>query len=352
MGDFSTGDVLVKTNPFIFYVDSEDKIETGKKQDYPNPLRAIFDDLAPLLFESEPSTRYPQEFSGVKGFDILTDPLSALMVSSAVPDPIIGLTTQRRYRPTVQGEMGLATHMNLLVDRSSSMGANSCVYGYAKDGTPLGGVDIATIASGLMVAQCEIAKDTFSVFEFDTSADVVWEGPSGDHKGYLDWIFSEFISESRPFAPTGGTTLWVGLELMYESLQNYDFDQTVSVIIIDATLNKGEWASALKEYDPKLRALGPVFYILIGSSVGEMKKQLDKSKNSLLEVLFEMYKTDMSTFALSCSVLAGEDGNMKELAGSLIDIASMNQRKKNGEDDEDHTMTLAIDPDEEEEEED
>ena len=57
MGDFSTGDVLVTTNPFIFYVDSEDKIETGSRQDYPNPLRAIFDDLAPLLFESDPSTR-------------------------------------------------------------------------------------------------------------------------------------------------------------------------------------------------------------------------------------------------------------------------------------------------------
>ena len=70
MGNFSTGNVLVKDNPFIFYQDSEDRIETGNRQDYPNPLRAIFDDLAPLLFESDPSTRYPQEFSGVKGFDI------------------------------------------------------------------------------------------------------------------------------------------------------------------------------------------------------------------------------------------------------------------------------------------
>ena len=64
MGNFSTGNVLVKNNPFIFYQDSEDMIETGNRQDYPNPLRAIFDDLAPLLFESDPSTRYPQEFSG------------------------------------------------------------------------------------------------------------------------------------------------------------------------------------------------------------------------------------------------------------------------------------------------
>ena len=348
MGDFSTGDVLVTTNPFIFYVDSEDKIETGSRQDYPNPLRAIFDDLAPLLFESDPSTRYPQELSGVKGFDILTDPLSALMVSSAVPDPVIGLTTQRRYRPTVQGEMGLATHMNLLVDRSSSMSSSMSVYGFGKDGTPLGGVDVATIASGLMVAQCAIAKDTFSVFEFNGSSGITWEGPSGEHQAYLDWIFADFINESRPFAPSGSTDLNQGLELMYESLEGYDFDQTVSVVIIDATLSKSAWNSSIKNYDSKLRALGPLFYILIGSSVGALGAQLKKSRDQLEELLFEMYKTDMSQFALDFGILVGEDGEIEEFAGKLIEIASMNQKKKIGEDDEDNTLALAVTPDEEE----
>jgi len=345
MGDFSTGDVLVKENPFIFYEESEKKIETGKRSDYPNPLKAIFDDLAPLLFESEPSTRYPQELSGVKGFDILNDPLSALMVSSAVPDPVIGLTTQRRYRPTVQGEMGLSTHMNLLVDHSGSMDVNSMCYGYAQDGTPLGGVDVATIAAGLMVAQCGIAKDTFSVFEFDHSADVVWEGPSGDHKGFLDWIFSDFIDESRPFAPSGSTTLQTGLKLMYDSMEGYDFDQTVSCVIIDATLDKGQWKSSIKEYDPKLRALGPLFYILIGASVGELGKQLLKSKKQLDEVLFEMYKTDMSQFTFDFAVTMGEDGTLKDFAGTLVEISSMNQKKKIGEDNEDNKILLPDDDD-------
>lgn len=345
MGDFSTGDVLVKENPFIFYEESEKKIETGKRSDYPNPLKAIFDDLAPLLFESEPSTRYPQELSGVKGFDILNDPLSALMVSSAVPDPVIGLTTQRRYRPTVQGEMGLSTHMNLLVDHSGSMDVNSMCYGYAQDGTPLGGVDVATIAAGLMVAQCGIAKDTFSVFEFDHSADVVWEGPSGDHKGFLDWIFSDFIDESRPFAPSGSTTLETGLRLMYDSMEGYDFDQTVSCVIIDATLDKGQWKSSIKEYDPKLRALGPLFYILIGASVGELGKQLLKSKEQLDEVLFEMYKTDMSQFTFDFAVTMGEDGTLKDFAGTLVEISSMNQKKKIGEDNEDNKILLPDDDD-------
>jgi len=345
MGDFSTGDVLVKENPFIFYEESEKKIETGKRSDYPNPLKAIFDDLAPLLFESEPSTRYPQELSGVKGFDILNDPLSALMVSSAVPDPVIGLTTQRRYRPTVQGEMGLSTHMNLLVDHSGSMSVDSMCYGYAQDGTPLGGVDVATIAAGLMVAQCGIAKDTFSVFEFDHSADVVWEGPSGDHKGFLDWIFSDFIDESRPFAPKGSTTLQTGLKLMYDSMEGYDFDQTVSCVIIDATLDKGQWKSSIKEYDPKLRALGPLFYILIGASVGELGKQLLKSKKQLDEVLFEMYKTDMSRFTFDFAVTMGEDGTLKDFAGTLVEISSMNQKKKIGEDNEDNKILLPDDDD-------
>ena len=341
MGDFSTGDVLVKNNPFIFYIENEKKIETGKKQEYPNPLRAIFDDLAPLLFESEPSTRYPQEFSGVKGFDILNDPLSALMVTSSVPDPVIGLTTQRRYRPTVQGEMGLATHMNLLVDASGSMDASSMVYGHAKDGTPLGGVDVATIAAGLMVAQCAIAKDTFSVFDFESSGHTVWEGPSGDHKGFLDFMFADYTEKSRPFAPRGGTNLDKGLKMTYESLETYDFDQTVTCVIIDAT--DIDWESNISRYDPKLRALGPLFYIIIGSSIGALGKQLKNARQRLEEVLYDMYKTDMSRFALDFGILVGEDGNITDFAGKLIEIASMNQKKKIGEDDEDHTLTLADD---------
>jgi len=341
MGDFSTGDVLVKNNPFIFYIENEKKIETGKKQEYPNPLRAIFDDLAPLLFESEPSTRYPQEFSGVKGFDILNDPLSALMVTSSVPDPVIGLTTQRRYRPTVQGEMGLATHMNLLVDASGSMDASMMVYGHAKDGTPLGGVDVATIAAGLMVAQCAIAKDTFSVFDFESSGHIVWEGPSGDHKGFLDFIFADYTESSRPFAPRGATNLYDGLKTTYDSLETYDFDQTVTCVIIDAT--DIDWESNISRYDPKLRALGPLFYIIIGSSIGALGKQLKNARQKLEDVLYDMYKTDMSRFALDFGILVGEDGNITDFAGKLIEIASMNQKKKIGEDDEDHTLTLADD---------
>jgi hypothetical protein len=49
----------------------------------------------------------------------------------------------------------------------------------------------------------------------------------------------------------------------------------------------------------------------------------------------------MSKFALDFGILVGEDGNITDFAGKLIEIASMNQRKKIGEDDNDNTMTLA-----------
>ena len=127
-------------------------------------------------------------------------------------------------------------------------------------------------------------------------------------------------------------------------MEGYDFDQTVSCVIIDATLNKGQWVRSIKEYDPKLRALGPLFYILIGASVGELGKQLLKSKKELDEVLFEMYKTDMSQFTFDFAVSMGEDGTLKEFAGTLVEISSMNQKKKIGEDDEDNKILL---PDEE-----
>mgnify|MGYP004149875787 CR=1 FL=1 len=57
----------------------------------------------------------------------------------------------------------------------------------------------------------------------------------------------------------------------------------------------------------------------------------------------------MSRFALDFGILVGEDGNIQDFAGKLIEISSMNMKKKLGEDDEDNAILL---PDADEDEDD
>lgn len=334
MGSFSTN-TAAEDNPFTFTLPA-DPVEEGKERDeYPNPLRAIYDDLAPLLFESEPSTRYPKEFSAVKGFDILIDPLSALMPASAVPDPVIGLTTQRAYRPSIQGVDGLSTHMDILVDASGSMGGT--VYGYGRTGFPLEGVDIATIACAMMVAQCQIAKDSFAIYQFGNNSrpSAEWEGPSMEHQACIDWLMGDFTDE-RPFAPSNGTPLNQGLNTCAVAREGYDFDQAVTCVIMDATFSYSTWKSQIFDSslknDNDLRAPGttnPVFYIIIGSGAdASTKATLEESANDLKRVLREHYKQDMDKFVLDFAITMDENGNFKDFAGSLIEISSMNMKKK------------------------
>ena len=102
MGTFGSGE-RYGDNPFIFFESGEYIINPQSQQDMPNPLRAMYEDLAPLLIRSPPSKRYPQQPTGRKSWDVLTDPISELIVTSAVPDPILGETLQKTMRPTVQG---------------------------------------------------------------------------------------------------------------------------------------------------------------------------------------------------------------------------------------------------------
>ena len=103
----------------------------------------------------------------------MTDPISELILTSSVPDPIIGETLQRTMRPTVEGKEGLATHLNILVDKSGSMG-DGLYYGISNTGYPMAGYHLAQICCAMMIAQAEIAKDTFAVWAFNGGSEVVW----------------------------------------------------------------------------------------------------------------------------------------------------------------------------------
>ncbi len=324
MGNINTGDRW-DDNPFIFYEFDEDIVDTQEKLEMPNPLRALYEEVAPLLLRSPPSERYPQELTGRREFDILIDPLSELIVTTAVPDPIIGLTLQRMMRPTIEGKEGLATHLNILCDASGSMGPK-LIYGYDKRGFGFDGANVACIVTAMMIAQAAMSKDTFAVWEFEDTATVVWPGPSNEHKAAENWFLAYHHDKSRPFKPKGGTALNAGLNKVHEDMAAYDFDQAVTIVVTDGQFSKSMAESHLFQSggkgDEPLRKMGPVFYVILGSSFDTA--QLDKSVAAFRDVLAEHYDKDMSGCVLSFGLVMGEDGNFKDFAGDLVDMARVN----------------------------
>ena len=147
----------------------------------PNPLRAMYEDLALLLVRS-PLQKIPQQPTGRKAWDVLTDPISELILTSSVPDPILGETLQRTMRPTVQGKEGLATHLNILWIVPRQWG-----WAHIWSNSTLAGYHLAQICTAMMIAQAEIAKDTFAVWGFN-GPHLRFGCTSGEHKMAIDYF--------------------------------------------------------------------------------------------------------------------------------------------------------------------
>tara|TARA_Y100000996_G_scaffold413072_1_gene400513 strand:+ start:2444 stop:3472 length:1029 start_codon:yes stop_codon:yes gene_type:complete len=329
MGTFGSGE-RYDDNPFVFFVSDEYIVDPQQRQEMPNPLRAMYEDLAPLLLRSPPSKRYPQQPTGMKEWDILTDPISELVFTSAVPDPVIGQTLQRVMRPTVEGKEGLATHLNILVDCSGSMG-DGYIYGVTKSGFPLAGYHVAQICTAMMIAQAAISKDSFAVWGFNRGGFPVWPGgtnqPAQNHKEAIDFFLAQVPNGESPFPARNSTNLANGLNKVGEDLRDYDFDQSVTVAIMD-----GSWGSvssvnadifANNEFnDEDLRKQGPLFYVIIGSPYDQ--DTLDTTVRVFREALTKHYGQDMSGCVLDFALVIGEDGNMEDVGGALVQMAQIN----------------------------
>jgi len=324
MGTFGSGE-RYGDNPFIIFKSSEYIINPQSQQDMPNPLRAMYEDLAPLLIRSPPSKRYPQLPTGRKAWDVLTDPISELIFTSAVPDPILGETLQRTLRPTVQGKEGLATHLNILVDCSGSMG-DSMIYGMTATGYPMAGYHLAQVCTAMMVAQAEISKDTFAVWGFNSNGFVVWPGPSGEHKAGIDFFLDNTVQDQSCFRPSNGTSLRSGIDKMCRDLENYQFDQAVSIIIMDMAFSGSRWNRELfsdMEFNWRnLQEKGPVFLVLLGNpqNIDDIKS----GAKDVRKVLSKEYKRNMDGFVVDFCVTVGEDGTVDGFAGTLCDMARVN----------------------------
>jgi hypothetical protein len=334
MGEFGSGERW-GDNPFVYFEASEYLVQPQQKQEMPNPLRAMYEDIAPLLLRSPPSKRYPQQPTGRKSWDILTDPLSELVFTSAVPDPIIGETLQTFMRPTVEGKEGLATHLNILVDCSTSMGSGSqwTCYGVTPLGMPLYGYHLAQICSAMMVAQAELAKDSFSIWGFASGASRVWPDrsgmpPSQNHKGALDFLLDLAPENNAPFTPSGGTNLAKGLDLVGQDLQSYDFDKCVTVVILDGAWGSvevadGQLFSPEGYNDHDLRKRGPVFYVTIGSPSNE--EQVKDSTQYMREALTNYYGQEMNGCCLTFILHGADSGSsIMNFGGELVQMAQIN----------------------------
>ena len=326
MSDFGSG-ARYDDNPFIFYVSDEYLVKPQESQEMPNPLRAMYEDLAPLLLRSPPSERYPQQPTGMKDWDILTDPISELVYQSAVPDPVIGGTLQRTMRPTVEGKEGLATHLNILVDMSGSMG-DSPYYRVNARGFPLAGYHLAQICTAMMIAQAELSKDTFGVWGFNDGFHRLWDGPSGEHNRAIDYFLDLVPSNKSPFKPRGTTHLYLGINGVVDDMKAFSFDQAVTVVMLDAAWNsydavkKQLFNSDTDFNDRDLRAQGPVFYVIFGSPYDI--QEMEETRNLMRKVLSDEYKRDMEGCVLDFALTIGEDGNMKDFGGSLVEMAQVN----------------------------
>tara|TARA_Y100000034_G_scaffold45651_1_gene56095 strand:+ start:3935 stop:4987 length:1053 start_codon:yes stop_codon:yes gene_type:complete len=337
MSAFSEGEAY-DDNPFVFFMSDEYIINPQQTQEMPNPLRAMYEDLAPLLLRSPPSKRYPQMPTGMKDWDVLTDPISELVYTSAVPDPIIGGTLQRVMRPTVEGKEGLATHLNIIVDCSSSMG-DGTYYGVSPTGFPLAGYHLAQICTAMMIAQAELAKDTFSVWGFNNKGFTIWDGPSQEHGRAIDYFLDLTPQQESPFKPHNGTKIYAGLDRCVKDLKGYDFDQSVTVVIMDGALRTVDgganpssqtWANATHqlfntamEYnDEDLRKMGPVFYVVVGSA--DDQDELDLTLKCMRGAISKYYGREMEGCCLDFALECGEDGNMKEFGGALVEMAQVN----------------------------
>ncbi len=326
MGSFGSGE-RYDDNPFVFFMSDEYIINPQQKQEMPNPLKAMYEDLAPLLLRSPPSKRYPQQPTGMKEWDILTDPVSELVFTSAVPDPIIGTTLQRVMRPTVEGKEGLATHLNILVDCSGSMGEGT-IYGVSPSGFPLAGYHIAQICTAMMIAQAELAKDTFAVWGFNSNGFEIWKGPSQEHKRAIEYFLDEVPSAQSPFRPANSTSIRGGLNQVGKDLKDYDFDQSVTVVILDGALgsvsaaNKELLNTSLTYNDEHLRKMGPVFYVILGSPY--VQDAMENTARVMREALSNHYGREMEGCVLDFYLQIGEDGNMQDFGGALVEMAQVN----------------------------
>ena len=189
----------------------------------------------------------------------------------------------------------------------------------------------------MMIAQAELAKDTFAVWGFSSGGFTVWPGkvegtaqntPAQNHKEAIEFFLAQVPNGQSPFPARNMTHLDNGLNKVGQDMKSFEFDQAVTVVILD-----GSWSDAddvdsdifnkKKAFtDVELRKQGPLFYVIIGSPYEQ--EQLDTSVQAFRASLTRHYDRPMEGCVLDFALVIGEDGNMENVGGALVEMAQIN----------------------------
>ena len=194
---------------------------TPLDDDYVPPIHKDIFKTIMESFKMPESQRDPYAPKGQKGWQ-LGDPISELIMESAIPlgPGIIPYTRQRKMVRHQVGTHGIATHVNLLVDVSSSMNnQGDGQYGFI-DGYPFGGEDMVRIAAAVVIEACSLNRDTFAIYEFGSSARTIISPASDNYAAALDWILGPSLAGNAdaPFSPSGYTNIQEGIRLVNEEM--------------------------------------------------------------------------------------------------------------------------------------
>jgi len=320
--------------------------------DYVPPIhRDIFQTIVES-FKMPESQREPWAPKGQKGW-VLADPISELIPESSIPlgPGIYPSTRQRRMVRNPTGTQGIATHVNLLIDVSGSMGNNGGgEYGFV-DGYPMGGEDVARIAAACMVEACRMNGDSFAIFTFGRSANNIIRPACRDYDDVINWILGPELAGSgnQPFAGTeGSTNLQHGIRLVNEEMDRVknQIKGAITIVICDGAPNAGErgneerhhlffndWEAAkygvaqgptpgeafavARDDNYHRDNYGPVLYIWVGGPVSGIQSYVDHWNEIIRE---NNPGRNCSNCVLDFVVTGGSGASA--FGGAIMDIAS------------------------------
>ena len=270
-------DVNKLKDPFVWTKQVGDCDVEEKPFGYENPLRAFYEEIAPPLVEKPKAPRTPLAPIRTTSWDPAAG-MKGAKYPTFVPLPLPGTTPVTSAEARVpRGKQGKNTMVNVIVDCSGSMGAMAASWkGYTFERW-----EVARLVTAIMLKQCLLGDDAFAIYEFESSPNVLWKGPSYQHQDAIDYITSYDMGNMGhgrsfgflPFYPRGGTNIPSGLRECIRGMEGRGIDKAVTIVITDMWDQDGSYIfnaaasdaglSNGKSCDEVLRAYGPTFYIAI-----------------------------------------------------------------------------------------
>lgn len=289
---------------FGFHTSGPDPTDDLKPYKFVNPLRDLFEDIAPP-YEPQPKGQiYPPAPGPLRnwypgmGF-------RGIKEETFIPKPFPGEPQQETQTIIPRGTDGMNSFINIIVDVSTSMRKKACTY----KGEKMTRCDIARYVAALLVRMAQITDSHFGIYGFGKGGYVEWKGsPSRDYDGAIDWLTTWTdpypdplaarynMPSITPLAPRdNATNLDQGLRVCIDTLKGIKVDQCVTLMVTDVGADTGSlllkrdclgvnYEETGKSLDLVLRSAGPLFYCFVESAekIATLRGACDRS-NDLID---------------------------------------------------------------------